>query len=269
MNNKYIPYFIKYIGYEYLRNLIQIYLYTYIIKKYYYYHEGQILLMKLAIFERCKDESIINSSKDNNTIEMQKQFITDIIKLILSPVELLKQTDSKDFSKLFFQNISFFVFLKMLKIKNFDKYINFKSNLAQLEIKNILIEFNEISRKNLFLFIDTLEKMINFRMDPFIKYKASIDINNLNCLSKKHIVIFSPKTNSFINIFSITSYIFTDIYNSKHPSNNSTINIDINKLLSKLDLEDFYPYLIFRSPISYDVNNKLLLKYNKYYIYNA
>ena len=269
VNKKFIPFFIEYIGDEYLRNLIQIYLYTYIIKKYYYYHEGQILLMKLAIFERCKDESIINSSKDNNTIEMQKQFITDIIKLILSPVELLKQADSKDFSKLFFQNISFFVFLKMLKIKNFDKYINFQSNLAQLGIKNILIEFNEISRKNPFLFIDTLEKMINFRMDPFIKYKASIDINNLNCLSKKHIVIFPPKTNSFIDISSITSYIFTDIANSKYPSNNSTINIDINKLLSKLDLEDFYPYLIFRSPIAYDVNNKLLLKSNQYYIYNA
>ena len=40
-------------------------------------------------------------------------------------------------------------------------------------------------------------------------------------------------------------------------------------VLSKLDLEDFYPYLIFRSPIAYDVNNKLLLKSNQYYIYNA
>ena len=268
VNKKFIPFFIEYIEDEYLRNLIQIYLYSYIIKKYYYYHEGQILLMKLAIFERCKDESIIHSSKNNNIIEMQKQFITDIIKLILSPVEFLKQTDSNDFSKLFFQNISFFVFLKMLKIKNFDKYINFQSNLAQLEIKKILIEFNEICRKNPFLFIDTLEKMINFRMDPFIKYKASIDINNLRCLTKNNIVIFPPKIKSFIDISTIASSIFTELSNSKQPSNNSSINADINELLSKIDLEDFYPYLIFRSPITYNVNNNLLLKSNHYYIYN-
>ena len=268
VNKKFIPFFIEYIGDEYLRNLIQIYLYSYIIKKYYYYHEGQQLLMKLAIFERCKDESIINSSKSNNIIEIQKQFITDIIKLILSPVELLKQTDSKEFCKLFFQNISFFVFLKMLKIKNFDKYINFQSNLAQLEIKNILIEFNEISRKNPFLFIDTLEKMINFRMDSFIKYQASIDIDNLKYLSKKDIVILPPKTKSFIDISSISSYIFTEIASSKQPSKNSNIHTDINKLLSKINLEDFYPYLIFKSPIAYDENNKLLLKSNHYYIYN-
>ena len=263
VNKKFIPFFIEYIEDEYLRNLIQIYLYSYIIKKYYYYHEGQILLMKLAIFERCKDESIINSSKDNSIIEIQKQFITDIIKLILLPVELLKQMDSKDFSKLFFQNISFFIFLKMLKIKNFDKYINFQTNLAQLEIRNILIEFNEISRKNPFLFIDTLEKMINFRMDPGIKYKASIDINNLKCLTKKNIVTFPLITKSFIDIPSITSYIFTELANNNSSSKNST------ELLSKIDLEDFYPYLIFRSPIVYNVNNQVLLKSNHYYIYSS
>ena len=78
--------------------------------------------MKLALFERNKDEAIINSSdfiKDNNIIEIQKQFIIDIIKLIFLPVESLKESDTKEpFSKTFFQNISFFIFLKLLKLKN-------------------------------------------------------------------------------------------------------------------------------------------------------
>ena len=271
INKKFIPFLIEYIEDEYLRDLIQIYLYTYFIKKFYNYHEGQALFMKLAIFERCKDESIINSSeisKDNNIIEMKKKFIVDIIKLIFLPLDSLRQSDSKEpFGKLFFQNISFFIFSKMLKLKNFDKYINFQSTLAQLEIKHILITFNEISRKNPFLFIDSLEKMIGFRMNPFYKYRASIDINNLKNLTKKDIIIFSPKIRSFIDISSIASYVFSDYANNTPPPKNIKNN-DFNEILSKIELDNFYSHLIFRCPIAYDKNNKLLLNPTHYYIYN-
>jgi len=271
INKKFIPFFIEYIEDEYLRNLIQIYLYTYFIKKFYNYHEGQTLFMKLAIFERCKDESIINSSdisKNNNIIEMKKRFIVDIIKLIFLPIDSIRQSDSKEpFSKLFFQNISFFIFLKMLKLKNFDKYINFKSTLAQLEIKNILITFNEISRKNPFLFIESLEKMISFRMNPFYKYRASININNLKNLTKNDIIIFPPNTKSFIDMSSIASYVFSDYANNTPPPK-SMKKDDFNEFLSKIEFDNFYSHLIFRCPIDYDKNNKLLLNPTHYYIYN-
>ena len=271
INKKFIPFFIEYIEDEYLKNLIQIYLYTYFIKKFYNYHEGQTLFMKLAIFERCKEESIINSSDislDNNIIEMKKKFIVDIIKLIFLPLESIRQSDSKEpFAKLFFQNISFFIFLKMLKIKNFDKYINFKSTLAELEIKLILITLNEISRKNPFLFIDSLEKMIGFRMSPFYKYRASIDIINLKNLTKKDIIIFPPKIKSFIDIPSLASYVFSDYANNTLPAKNMKNN-DFNELLSKIELDNFYSNLIFRCPITYDKNNKLLLNPTHYYVYN-
>ena len=55
--------------------------------------------------------------------------------------------------------------------------------------------------------------MINFRMNPFIKYRASIDIDNLRNLNKENIVIFSPKIVSFVNFSSIASYIFTNFAN--------------------------------------------------------
>ena len=272
LNKKFLPFCIELIEDSYLSNLIQIYLYASFIKKFYNYHEGHTFLMKLAIFERTKDESIINSSdfiKDNNIIEMQKQFIVDIIKLIFLPVEILKESDTKEpFSKKFFQNISFFVFLKMLKIKNFEKYINFKSTLSQLEINQILIRFNEISRNNPFLFIDSLEKMINFRMNPFIKYRASIDINNLKNLTKENITIFSPKVKSFVDICSIASYIFTD-FASNSPTPPKNMENKMNPLLSKIELDNFYPYLMFKSPIDYDnKNNNNIFKPVHYYIYN-
>ena len=271
LNKKFLPFCLEFINDEYLRNLIQIFLYTSFIKKFYNYHEGQTLLMKLAIFERNKDESIINSSdfiKNNNIIEMQKYFIINIIKLIFLPVESLKEEETLEtFSKKYFQNISFFIFLKMLKLKNFQKYINFQSTLSQLEIQQILILFNEISRNNPFLFIDSLERMINFRMNPFVKYRASIDLNNLKNINKDNITIFSPKIETFVEFSSITSYMFSSFAKGESPSLDIEKKFEINPILSKIDLDAYYPYLIFKSPINYDKNNNLIIKSNHYYIY--
>ena len=80
-NKKFLPFCLEYISDESIRNLIQIYLYVSFIKKFYNYREGQTLLMKLALFERNKDDSIINSSdliKNNNIIEIQKKFFLKI-----------------------------------------------------------------------------------------------------------------------------------------------------------------------------------------------
>ena len=101
-----MPFCLEYISDEFVTNLIQIYLYVSFIKKFYDYREGQTLMMKLAIYERNKDDAIINSSekiKNNNIIEIQKKFFLDVIKLILLPVEYLKELNNikESFSKNF------------------------------------------------------------------------------------------------------------------------------------------------------------------------
>ena len=258
-NKKFLPFCLEYISNEHISNIIQIYLYISFIKKFYNYREGQNLLMKLALFERNKDDSIINSSetiKNNNIIETQKKFFLDVIKLIFLPVEYLKE-ENNTFSKIFFENISFFIFLKMLKIKNFEKYINFKSSLAQIEIKQILQNFNEISRNNCFLFLDTLERMVNIRINPFIKYKSSIDINNIKTINKDDIVIFIPQVKSCIDISSISSYILNILL-----KNNGDIK-DINPILSKINFGFFFPELHFEFPIDINNNEIILNKKNK------
>jgi hypothetical protein len=200
--------------------------------------------MKLALFERNKDDTIINSSestKNNNIIEIQKNFFLNIIKLIIIPGEYLKEENNlkEPFSKIFFENISFFIFLRILKIKNFEKYINFKSSLAQLNVKQILENFNETCRKNPFLFIDSLERICNIRLNPFVKYKSSIDFNNMKYLKKDDIVIFIPEIKSFIEVKSISSFIFHNLLkNNKHIEDN-------NSILSKIDFNFFYSELNF------------------------
>ena len=45
-------------------------------------------------------------------------------------------------------------------------------------------------------------------MDPHLKYKASLDTQNLKELKKEEIVIFASQINSIIDIPSIAGYIF-------------------------------------------------------------
>ena len=45
-------------------------------------------------------------------------------------------------------------------------------------------------------------------MDPHLKYKASLDAQNLKELRKEEIVIFASQINSIIDIPSIDGYIF-------------------------------------------------------------
>ena len=56
-------------------------------------------------------------------------------------------------------------------------------------------------------------------MNPYLKYKVSLDVQNL-----KKIVIFSPKIKSFKELSSITGYIFSKSIDYNNVINNSVSN---------------------------------------------
>ena len=66
------------------------------------------------------------------------------------------------------ENISFYTFLHSLKIKKLEKLLNISTFYSKLNVKEIIKEYALICRNNPFLFIDTLEKLINFRMNPYL-----------------------------------------------------------------------------------------------------
>ena len=267
-NKKFLPFCLEYIENDTLRNIIQIYIYVSLIKKFFNYKSGHNLIMKLSLYERNKDDAILNSTelnKNNSINETQKKLFLDLIKIIFIPIEYLKEENNNsknNFSKIFIENISFFIFLKLLKLKNYEKYINFKSSIAQLDVKTIFISFNDISRKNPFLFFDTLEKMLNIRINPFIKYKSSIDINNIKNITIKDIIIFTPQIKSFIDTNIISSYIISNnlLSNKKNITND-------NNILSKIDINFFFPDMNFINSINY-INDKLTLNKIEYQLYN-
>ena len=236
LNMIFLPFIISKINNKNIINIIKIYLFSNILKHFFCYYQGQNLLLKLSIYEACKDKDILNSTdtntRDNNIIELQRELLVNIIKFFLLPSQFVDSVTSIDYGKKYFletfmENFSFFVFIHTLKIKKFEKFLNFSQTfLSKMNVKEIINEYSIICRNNPFIFIDTLEKLINFRMNPYLKYKASLDIENLKELKKEEIVIFAPKINSFIDLPSIAGYIF-----AKSVGNINFINNSLNNLL--------------------------------------
>jgi hypothetical protein len=67
-------------------------------------------------------------------------------------------------------------------------------------------------------------------MNPYLKYKVSLDVQNLKELKKEEIVIFSPKINSFIELSFITRYIFSKSIVYNNVINNYIFNLYLIKL---------------------------------------
>ena len=266
LNMIFLPFIISKINNKNIINIIKIYLFSNIIKQFFCYNQGQNLLLKLSIYEACKDKDILNSTdtdvRDNNMIELQRTLLVNIIKFFLLPSQYTDSATSIDYGKKYFvmnfmENLSFFVFIHTLKIKKFEKFLNFSQTfLSKMNVKEIIKEYSIICRNNPFLFIDTLEKIINFRMNPYLKYRASLDIENLKELKKEEIVIFAPKINSFIDFSSIAGYIFAksvgNINNFNNSLNNlllSQSNINATTKIGKID-----SYMINNYNSKYNIN---------------
>ena len=276
LNTIFLPFLLSKIKNKNIEELIKIYLFSNIIKQYFCYSQGQNLLIKLSVYEACKDKDILNStdtnSRDNNIIEIQRTLLVNIIKFFLLPSQYIDKITSIDFGKKqfvnsFMENLSFFVFIHVLKIKKFEKILNFSETfLSKKNIKDIIKEYSIICRNNPFLFIDTLEKLINFRMNPYLKYKASLDIQNLKDLKKEEIVIFAPQINSFIDLSSIAGYIFAKSIGNNNLMNNSisnnllfsNSNINVTTKIGKVD-----SYMINKYNSKYNNNNNITRRFQE------
>ena len=235
LNLIFLPFLASKVKNENIVNLIKIYLFSKLIKEFFTYYQGQNFLLKLSIYEASKDKDILNSTdssiRDNNMIELERALLVNIIKFFLLPNEFTNTVfcEKQNFVSIFMENLPFFVFLHFLKIKKYEKILNISTFYSKLSVKEIIKHYALICRNYPFLFIDTLEKLINFRMNPYLKYRASLDTQNLKELKKEEIIIFAPKISTFIDFGDIAGYIFTKCILSSNLINNSICN---NLLLS-------------------------------------
>ena len=273
LNKIFLPFIVNKVKIKHIEDLIKIYLFCNILKQYFCYNQSQSLLLKLSIYEASKDKDILNStdtnSRDNNMIELQRTLLINIIKFFLLPSQYMDSVTTLDYGKKYFlinflEILSFLVFLHALKTKKFEKNLNLSENyLSKMNVKEIIKEYSIICRNNPFLFIDTLEKLINFRMNPYLKYKASLDVENLKELKKEEIVIFSPQINSFIDLPNIAGYIFAKSIGNNNMINNSlsnnillsSSNINVTAKIGKVD-----SYMINNYNSKYNLNNNNVTK---------
>ena len=246
-----------------LNELIQIYILSSIIKKCFYYNEGIILQMKIGIFERNKDFYMLNSNEktynDNNMIEVSRGKIYKLINGILN----IENYSEDEFVKFFYKQLSFFFYLKYLKWIKLDKKIGF--NLFNNPItknkyscSSLLTQFIISAKNNPFIFLNSIETMLNIRISPFKKFLLSISIENIKELKKEDIIIFDPKVTTFINISEISNYIllrYIHIYNQN--LGGSLLKNLSSQNISKGSINALPYFTLVKPPISnYTHNNE-------------
>ena len=244
LNTIFLPFLVNKVENKNIKNIIKIFIFSKFIKKFFCYNQGQNLLLKLAVYESSKDKELLNSTsqndKENNMVEIQRKILVNCIKFFLLPSHYIAKSLISDLTKKLFldsfmENLSFIVFMYALKIRNFEKFLNIteKSDFTKMTTKEIIQDYAITCRNNPFLFIDTLEKIINFRMSPYFKYKASLDVQNLNNLKKEDLVIFAPKVNCFMDVSAISGYILAKNISNANMNNNlaTTLNNSISQNL--------------------------------------
>ena len=87
---------------------------------------------------------------------------------------------------------------------------------------SLLTQFIISAKNNPFIFLNSLETMLNIRLSPFKKFQISISIENLKELKEEDIIIFDPKVTTFLNINEICNYIllrYIHFYNQNYGGN--------------------------------------------------
>ena len=156
---------------------------------------------KLFNFNSPMLNTTINSS--NTLLEKEKTLIITIIKTIL-----LKEKNYNNQNLL--EKIKFFVFVYTLKLKNLAKYFD-EEKIKSLNSYSVSLLMNKMimtSSKNPLLFVDSLEKRLNFRLCPTIKYKETFSLETIASIQNNHITMYEPIVKSLLNFDDLSAYIF-------------------------------------------------------------
>ena len=215
-----------------------------------------VKVIKFAFGEKSNENFLLklNEITCNNNLnkllnyslsDLHKKGILFLINSILYPNEVKNQNNKyfKSFTFLYEQLI-FYTNIIFIKTKVIEDYLSF-NNLHKTELKvfnspkNFLINIISTARKKPFLFLSEMEYKLNFLIDPYIKFKASISLESMNKqLKLEHIFLNTNKTFSYINSNEISGFILSKIINfftSNLPrnSNYSNIDSDYNNIFKK------------------------------------
>ena len=187
----------------------------------------------------------LNKLLNNSLTEFHKKEILLLINSILYPNEIKNQSNKyyKSFT-FFYEQLIFYMNIIFIKIKLIEEYLSF-SNLSQTKLigfdtpQNFLKNIISTARAKPFLFLSEMEYKLNFIINPYIKFKASISLESINKqLKLEHINLNTNKTFSYINSNEISGFILSKLINFfssnlTRNSNYSNGDIDYNNFCKK------------------------------------
>jgi len=211
------------------------------------FHEGLNFLVKLNLINVNNCSSSLKNLNENietlhdgffdfinaKSIKMiQKEKIFHMISAILNPTKTKEK-----FLKFFYDNLNYIFLFKKLKWKYMDEYIGFNlfnevneegglnvSNVAnnqtkgkRLNLESLLSDLIANARQKPFLFLNALEHHLNILIEPAIKFRASLAIEQFNnSFTASNIMDTDPSVDSYIKCEDLSYYLMTKcIYTSR------------------------------------------------------
>ena len=206
-----------------IADLIKISLLSKLIKKVLYFNEGiniesKIFIMNLMIFTKNCDR-VNNLLLDSGFPEINEKSLQNIhFQKIFLIIQSILKAETNDFTKYFYDNLIYFTFIKVMKLKLLNDYYDFKVDFSsQYSTESIILDFIKTANKKPFLFLSILENQLNISIDKLIKFKASISRENfLHEFKSSHIIDNEMIPKSYINLSEVSYYLLAKcIFTSK------------------------------------------------------
>jgi hypothetical protein len=230
-----------------LASLIKLNILAKTIKDFYNFHEGLNFITKINLINLStaggSNTYIAENSKilKNGFFDfIQEKCIQDIQKhkiycIILAVLQVSKC--HKSFANYFYESLGYFFFTRLLKLRLLNKHTNFNVfNSSVIKQDMLLHDFISTAKKHPFMFLNAIEYHLKIQIDPLIKFKASLSLENfLSIFNDVSILDQEPKVNSYIQAKELSYYILTRfIHTNRHSTryDNFKDNLSDRKNLS-------------------------------------
>jgi hypothetical protein len=214
-----------------LANLIKLNILVKTMKDFFNYHEGLNFLTKINLINMNTAGGSDNYMAENS--QMLKngffEFINEksiqgtqkhkIYCMILSILQVSKC--HKSFVKVFYEGLSYFFFFRLLKLRLLDKSTNFNIfNSSVIKQDMLLHDFISTAKKHPFMFLHVIEHHLKIQIDPVIKFKSSLSLENfISIFNDVSIIDQEPIVSSYIKTKELSFYLLTKFI---HTNRNTT-----------------------------------------------
>ena len=203
----------------------------------------KIYIMIKAILTADEVRVDINTNNNNNTMKYDYNYsyndnnMQSFFESVLSGNSNNNSNNHRksDFVSFLFKQLSFFMFMKYLKLKSLCEEYKLSKWCYQcidtLSVKEMMNRCITSAREHPFTFLNAIEDALNINIDVYMKNQLAISINNIEEFNVDHITQSELKVHSFVNTRDISTYVLAKVIHIHNNFNNlsKSINLDVSK----------------------------------------